>query len=44
MINKNGFDFKLLETSYMYEIIKNYCENEAKNGLLLVDMPTGSKN
>lgn len=25
----------------MYEVIKNYCESEAKNGLFLVDMPTG---
>lgn len=26
----------------MYGIIKNYVENENTNGLLLVDMPTGS--
>lgn len=26
----------------MYEIIKRYCENKNKNGLLLLDMPTGS--
>lgn len=26
---------------YMYEVIKGFCENEAKNGLFLVDMPTG---
>lgn len=25
----------------MYEVIKGFCENEAKNGLFLVDMPTG---
>lgn len=25
----------------MYDVIKNYCENENKNGLFLVDMPTG---
>jgi len=26
----------------MYNIIKSYCENEYTNGLLLLDMPTGS--
>lgn len=26
----------------MYDIIKRYVENENENGLLLVDMPTGS--
>ena len=26
----------------MYNIIKNYVENEATNGLILIDMPTGS--
>jgi len=25
----------------MYQIIKNYCENENTNGLFLMDMPTG---
>jgi len=25
----------------MYQVIKKYCENDTKNGLLLVDMPTG---
>lgn len=25
----------------MYEVIKGFCENDAKNGLFLVDMPTG---
>ena len=25
----------------MYDVIKNYCESETKNGLFLVDMPTG---
>ena len=26
----------------MYDIIKRYCESEYTNGLLLLDMPTGS--
>ena len=26
----------------MYDIIKNYVENQNKNALLLIDMPTGS--
>lgn len=26
----------------MYNIIKRYCENECTNGLLLLDMPTGT--
>ena len=26
----------------MYNIIKRYCENEFTNGLMLLDMPTGS--
>ena len=25
----------------MYEVIKNYCENEKTNGLFLMDLPTG---
>ena len=25
----------------MYNVIKNYCESETKNGLFLIDMPTG---
>ena len=25
----------------MYQIIKNYCEDENTNGLFLMDMPTG---
>lgn len=25
----------------MYNIIKNYCENDSSNGLFLIDMPTG---
>ena len=26
----------------MYDIIKRYVDNENKNGLMLIDMPTGS--
>lgn len=33
---------KTKETIHMYEIIKRYVENGKENGLLLVDMPTGS--
>ena len=30
------------ERNYMYQVLKQYCESEEKNGLLLMDMPTGS--
>lgn len=41
-IMANGIEnTEILNERPMYDIIKRYCENEAKNGLMLLDSPTG---